>query len=137
MRELDVVIKGKRIHNKDHMDLADVQSIPKIGWNLPANKYYTIVMVDPDAPSHKNPINKHWLHWMMVNNNETKAVFKAPSPPPGTGEHRYFIYLLEQTKQISDVPNFNNKREKFPLETFMKTYGMKPIASVMFTTERN
>jgi len=136
MKELDVVIKGKRIHNKDHMDLAEVQAIPKIGWTLPANKYYTIVMVDPDAPSHKDPSNKHWLHWMVVNNNQTRAMFNAPNPPAGTGEHRYFIYLFEQQKEIN-VPDFNAKRPKFPLETFMKTYGLKPIASTMFTTERN
>ena len=30
-------------------------------------KYYSLVLVDPDAPSSKNPINKHWIHWGVMN----------------------------------------------------------------------
>lgn len=32
-----------------------------------ADEYYTLCLVDPDAPSRKNPKNREWLHWMVVN----------------------------------------------------------------------
>ena len=28
--------------------------------------YYTLLMVDPDAPFPENPFLKYWLHWMVV-----------------------------------------------------------------------
>ncbi|CAM9923116.1 unnamed protein product, partial [Phaeothamnion confervicola] len=28
---------------------------------------YTLLMVDPDAPSPQDPVAAEWLHWMVVN----------------------------------------------------------------------
>lgn len=134
MRELDVRFGNKRIHNKDFLELTDVQTQPIVDFKMPAGKYYTILMVDPDAPSHKDPINKHWLHWMIVNNNKTLVDFKPSSPPPSTGEHRYFICLLEQQNEIN-IPQIP-PRKQFPVKKFIEQYKLKPIASVMYRTER-
>jgi large subunit ribosomal protein L35 len=32
-----------------------------------AGNLYTLLMVDPDAPSRENPVKRSWLHWMVVN----------------------------------------------------------------------
>ena len=53
----------------------------------PANvdKFFTLAMVDPDAPSKENPENREWLHWLVVNipGTEIKRWRKADGPPKG------------------------------------------------------
>jgi len=134
MRFLNVYFGDKKIENKEYIDLQSVQHKPNVNFNIPAGKFYTILMVDPDAPSHKDPANKHWLHWMIVNNNDTIVDFQPSSPPQGTGEHRYYILLLEQQNEIK-VPTY--PRQKFAVKQFIKNYKLKPIAGVMYKTEKN
>ena len=110
MRELSVYFGNKKIKNEEEVDLYQVQLKPKIKFNIPANKYYTLIMVDPDAPSILNPINKYWLHWMVISNNETIVNFQPPNPPPNTGKHRYYIYLLEQQSKIETIPKYDRKQ---------------------------
>eukprot|EP01084_Bolivina_argentea_P017420 32541_1 len=83
---------------------------PNIEW-IPSqdsgDDYFTLLMVDPDAPSHAEPTRAEWLHWLIVNipckNDDVKCgtnggniikEYKEPSPPKSTGDHRYCIYLF-------------------------------------------
>lgn len=83
-------------------------------WSAPAPPtMYTIICWDPDVPK------KSFLHWMITNcagadNSDGKVIapWAPPSPPPGTGEHRYVIALLKQNGpidvgEISDRTGFN------------------------------
>lgn len=133
MRELTVYFKDIKINNKMSIDLDKVQEQPKIQFT-PANKFYTILMVDPDAPSAEDPVNKYWLHWLVMNNNEVVVRFNPPKPPKNTGKHRYCIYLLEQQTKIKDLPTYD--RPKFPLIDFCTKYKLKLVACVMFKTEK-
>jgi phosphatidylethanolamine-binding protein (PEBP) family uncharacterized protein len=38
-----------------------------VHWLAQKDAYYTLLMVDPDAPCRKQPDNREWLHWMVVN----------------------------------------------------------------------
>ena len=40
----------------------NVQEFPSLYWRHDNEKLYTIVCVDPDAPSRACPKNKNWLH---------------------------------------------------------------------------
>lgn len=48
---------------------------------------HTLVMYDPDA------VKPSWIHWIATNQGD-KLSYKGPSPPPGTGIHRYIFALL-------------------------------------------
>jgi len=97
-------------------------------WTAPAPPItYAIICWDPDAP------NKSFLHWLIVNcpgtdNSEGKVIasWSPPSPPPGTGEHRYIIGLFEQAKPI-DMQEITD-RTKFNPTTFATTNQLKPLA---------
>ena len=92
-------------------------------------------MVDPDAPSCTNPSKKYYLHWLKINNNDNVMPFVPPTPPKGSGEHRYYIILYEQSHHL-DPKLFNNiSREKFPATEFAKQNGLETVAAVMFVTE--
>jgi hypothetical protein len=74
---------------------------------------YTIICWDPDIQ-----VGKSFLHWLVVNckgdqdSGKTLCSWMGPSPPPGSGVHRYIIGLFKQNVQsngeaIVDRTNFN------------------------------
>jgi phosphatidylethanolamine-binding protein (PEBP) family uncharacterized protein len=126
MRELEAYFGNHKIHNGEYIDLNDVQKRPVVKFSIPSNKFYTLLMVDPDVPAP----NKSILHWMVVNNTDTVMDFK-PSKPPGPDEHRYYLYLLEQPDKIN-VPTYG--RTHFSTNSFINNNRLKPIASVMYKT---
>jgi len=71
----------------------------------------TVVLIDPDAPSKSDPTRRSWLHWLVVNvrdNNvdsgKTVVSYNGPSPPKGSGPHRYIILTFSQNREINVSP---------------------------------
>lgn len=140
MSILDVYFNGKHIKDKEVVPLEQVQinKEPHVKFQPPANKYYTTIMFDPDAPSRESHINRNHLHWLKVNNTSAIVPFEPSNPPAGSGPHRYCICLLEQQGPIT-VPEFENtkpKRAKFNVDQFVKKYKLKPVSTIMYVTER-
>ncbi len=134
MRELKVYFDSQRINNEQILNLDNVQNQPKIEFE-PEGKYYTILMVDPDAPSRDNPIYKYWLHWMIVNNDETIVEFSPSAPPAGSGLHRYYICLYEQKRKIKITQKYD--RKNFSVKDFINKNHLTFIAGVMYKTKSN
>lgn len=44
-----------------------VKDQPEVSWTAEGDAFYTICMIDPDAPSRKKPIAREWHHWLVVN----------------------------------------------------------------------
>ncbi|KAH9377919.1 hypothetical protein HPB48_003951 [Haemaphysalis longicornis] len=72
---------------------------------------YTLMMVDVDAPTAKDPWLRHWRHWLVVNipsscdvrAGDTITEYSGPCPPRGTGLHRYaFLVYAQGTNRISE-----------------------------------
>lgn len=58
------------VNTGNHLEIHPTQNQPsRIYWPVEkaAHEYYTLMVVDPDAPSRKNPTYRHWLHWLEVN----------------------------------------------------------------------
>ena len=104
-------------------------------WTAPTPPMkYLIVCWDPDVKE-----GKSFLHWLVINcsseisDGKVIASWYPPSPPPGTGEHRYIIGLMAQKgdldlAEITDRTNFN------PM-TFAQTNSLSPIAYRGFRVE--
>lgn len=104
--------------------------------------YYTLAMVDPDAPSKTSPTLRNWNHWIVGNikgNNfsgaDTVVAFIGSGPPPKTDFHRYVFYYFEQPGLIdfSRTPHLDAKsgdgRPSFSLKEFAFQYKLgKPVA---------
>ena len=131
---LDVRFNGYKIVNKQIVDLKDIKNQPFINFKAPANKFYTTIMFDPDAPSRKQDMKNNWLHWLKINNNDIVMPFKPSDPPIGSGPHRYCICLLEQQTQL-DIPS-PSQRAEFDIRGFINRYKLKPISYVMYIAER-
>ncbi|KAM9475622.1 phosphatidylethanolamine-binding protein 4 isoform 2-T2 [Clarias gariepinus] len=86
-------------------------------------KKYTLMMVDPDAPSRTKPISAHWRHWLLADikgqslrTGDVKGTllseYARPTPPKRSGFHRYQFLVYEQnTGQVLSL----SKQEKSSL----------------------
>lgn len=141
MTNLQVSIHNNIIYDGIVIPLKYTQELPKINFTKNNNEKYTIIMVDPDAPSRKNPIYKYFLHWLVINNNEIIMDFTPPAPPKNSGPHRYFIFILKQDKLLNQTnikinkTNGKIKREKFNFAEFIADNNLEIIESVYFITE--
>lgn len=95
----------------------------------------TLVCTDPDAPGGNAP----WLHWLVTNwkGEELESQpsgelmgWAPPTPPPGSGEHRYVFRVFKQRGAISAAKPLG--RAAFPLESFVSAHGLELVAEASF-----
>ena len=97
-------------------------------WSTPTPPtQYAIICWDPDAQK------KSFLHWLVINcttadNSDGKVIcsWHPPSPPPGTGEHRYIIGLFKQGGPIQ-VPDISD-RAGFNPTSFATQHNIQAVA---------
>ena len=72
-----------------------VKDRPVISWPADEDKLYTLMVIDPDAPSRADPKMRHWLHLLVINipgckvgEGEELFGYVGSAPPQGTGLHR-------------------------------------------------
>nr|UYS78440.1 FLOWERING LOCUS T [Iris germanica] len=103
--------------------------------------FYTLVMVDPDAPSPSNPHLKEYLHWMVTDIPGTtgasfgKEIMCYESPRPTAGIHRFVFVLFQQLgRQTVYAPDW---RHNFNTRNFAEIYNLgSPVAAVYFNCQR-
>ncbi|KAF9524733.1 PEBP-like protein [Crepidotus variabilis] len=121
---------------------------------------YTLVLTDPDAPSKADPKYGQWRHWVLTgvqlpaaNAAETEGVFalkpKAasttyipPTPPPGSGLHRYVFLLFQEPAGGFTVPQGSvetdsefNARRNWDAIKFADKHSLKLVGATYFLTE--
>lgn len=135
---ISLSFQGNVLSYGDRTTVEDTKFPPIISYNKENNKWYTLIMVDPDAPSSKNPINRYWLHWLIINqtnNSEGNIInkYQGPQPPNGTGTHRYYTCIFEQGGKILKLNEL--QREKFSLSKFVEDNGLELISCTKFTVK--
>ncbi|XP_059622280.1 protein D3-like [Phlebotomus argentipes] len=111
--------------------------------------FYTLVLIDPDAPSRDNPFEANFLHFMAVNipghrfthalhQGETVAEYMGAIPGQNTGHHRYIFLLYRQRggQTLFDEPripsNNTSLRRNFALDNFVARYSLDLAAGNFF-----
>ncbi|XP_026333145.1 protein D2-like [Hyposmocoma kahamanoa] len=145
-----VVYSNRAVATKGHeLTPSQTKTAPAVKWNAFPQYYYTLAMVDPDAPSRVTPIYREWLHWLVINipgDNvaaaDVIANYNGPSPPKNTGLHRYVILVYKQPGRI----NFNelylddtnpSKRANFSIAKFARKSNLQvpPVAGDFFMAQ--
>merc|ERR1712192_71346 len=98
----------------DGLAVSEAREVPSIRLEEASKEQlYTVAMVDPDAPSRKNPRAAQWLHWILTNVEGERLVsgqdlagdkvtaYAGPSPPKGSGPHRYVFLVWQQQQAVS------------------------------------
>ena len=135
MSDFKVFYEGKKVTKGELLPIDRTKNKPNLIFSKNRNDFYTIIMVDPDAPYPEKPIYKYYLHWIIINNNNEFAEYHPPSPPNDSKPHRYFFFLFKQ-KSILD-PNLIQKiinRKNFNLDKFISENNLKDVAAVYFKT---
>ncbi|KAI3867857.1 hypothetical protein MKX03_031316 [Papaver bracteatum] len=103
--------------------------------------FYTLVMVDPDAPSPSDPILREYLHWLVTDIPGTTGatygneIVTYEAPRLTVGIHRYVFVLLRQLgRQTVNAPAW---RQNFNTRDFAEIHNLGlPFAAVYFNCQR-
>ncbi|URE45227.1 protein HEADING DATE [Musa troglodytarum] len=103
--------------------------------------FYTLIMVDPDAPSPSEPTLREYLHWLVTDiPATTEASFGQEfvcyeRPRPQLGIHRYVVALFQQLgRETVYAPGW---RQNFNTRDFAELYNLgSPVAALYFNCQR-
>ncbi|KAJ8541959.1 hypothetical protein K7X08_016825 [Anisodus acutangulus] len=106
--------------------------------------FYTLVMVDPDAPNPSNPNLREYLHWLVTDIPATTGVnfgdevVRYESPRPSMGIHRYIFVLFQQLcRDAISAPDIIDSRQNFNTRDFARFHNLgMPVAAVYFNCNR-
>ena len=111
--------------------LAETQPEPKVEW-APQPSLTTLLVWDPDATA------TSWVHWLVTNckgsdpSSGTEVMpWAPPSPPAGTGRHRYLFGLFTHSSPVSISLS---ERGNVAVEDLIQRHGLKEVARVGFRT---
>lgn len=135
-----VKYKNTEVNNR-YISPKDTKDIPDFYYDFNQNEkmpLYSILMYDPDAIGP----TKNYIHFLDINipgnnvsNGKIILPYKGPSPPQGTGKHRYIFNLY---KQQSGFPyrEIKDANRTMTIEELNKLYDLgEPIASSIFTSK--
>ncbi|XP_041026437.1 protein MOTHER of FT and TFL1-like [Juglans microcarpa x Juglans regia] len=122
---------------------ADMPSVQILAPRPVSTNLYTLVMVDPDAPSPSEPTMREWLHWIVVDipegSDATKGKEFVPymGPRPPIGIHRYAFVLFKQKSAMMVGCPPPNARANFSARQFAAQYELGlPVAAVYFNSQK-
>lgn len=128
----------------------DVKDPPvTVNWEFKNNTYYTLAMVDPDAPSRSEPKFREFNHWLIVNilendlsTGDVITGYLGSGPPKGTGLHRYVFLIYKQSGNLENIdePRTSNTsiahRVNFSIKGFAKKYNLgQPVAGNFYVAQ--
>ena len=135
MEELEIFYNNKKIINNQFIKPSETQIQPKIEYNFDKNKFYTLIMYDPDA------VNGTFFHWIVINikddikNGKIILPYKGPAPPIRTGKHRY-IFELYQQPEILNVKIMTKRN--VPLNLIKKNLNLSNyISKIKFISQND
>lgn len=144
---LSVTYDGNKIVNLgNELIPSEVQTAPAVEWEADSSTYYTLAMVDPDAPSRAEPIYREIEHWLVVNipgsdvsKGDIIASYIGSAPPQGSGLHRYAFFLYEQSEliDIEELQQAEENRRNFSIRDFAKKYELGSALAGNFYQAQN
>ncbi|KAK8959368.1 Protein FLOWERING LOCUS T [Platanthera guangdongensis] len=151
-----VAYNNKEVTNGSELKPSMVANEPRVGIHGYDNTcLYTLVMIDPDAPSPSNPTKREHLHWLVTDIPERanasyglqklkltyhhiilgNEVVSYESPNPMAGIHRIVFVLFRQSiQQTIYAPGW---RQNFNTRDFSQLYSLgPPVAAMYFNCQR-
>ncbi|XP_057668960.1 protein D3-like isoform X1 [Diorhabda carinulata] len=139
---------GAKVNLGNELTPTQVKDEPVVKWTSDDNAFYTVAMVDPDAPSRKEPKVREVLHWLVGNvrgsdikSGDVIAEYRGSGPPLNTGLHRYIFLIYKQNNKIefSEKRIDNRTREgrlNFSIRKFAEKYNLgQPVAGNFYQAQ--
>lgn len=124
---------------------SDSAEEPEVTFIAPdENAHYTLLMVDPDAPSKENPIKSPYRHWVVANvpgtsnfsQSSVLSSYMGPAPPPKTKDHRYIFLLYKQPNLNSSFSTLSQDTSCWDFKSFVKENDLE-LVGVNFFISKN
>nr|ATU06684.1 FT1 [Tulipa gesneriana] len=140
---LKVTFGTREVTNGRELKPSHVVNQPRVeigGDDL--GSFYTLLMVDPDAPNPSDPHLREYLHWLVTDipgttgPNYGQELVSYESPRPTSGIHRFVFILFKQHlgRQSVYAPGW---RQNFNTRDFAEIYNIgPPVAAVYFNGQR-
>lgn len=138
---------GVSANGGNELTPTQVKDQPQIQWTVDdPSSYYTLFMVDPDAPNRADPKFRSVCHWFVgnipgtaIDEGDHRIAFAGSGPPKGSGLHRYIFLIYKQPDgkvDLSDAPRTSNRsrnnRLKFQHKNSVERYGLGPLVAGNF-----
>jgi len=145
-QKLNVTFNGIQVEPGATLAVRDLKNAPRVTLKVDPESMFSLIMIDPDNLSRKNPSVAEWLHWCVVNipasnineginGGQHQQPYGSPAPQPRTGDHRYVIVLFEHQGRRVSVPLYKS-RAKFSLKAFVEKHKLgAPIAANFFISK--
>ncbi|KAH6773759.1 PEBP family protein [Perilla frutescens var. hirtella] len=142
--EMVVRYGGKKISiNGGKVKPSSAAERPKLCITGSPNNYYTLVMVDPDAPSPSEPSFREWLQWLVIDipegcdASEGKELMEYMGPQPPIGIHRHVFAAFRQQGLMETVKGRPVERGLFNTRHFATENQLGlPVAALYFNSQK-
>ena len=122
---------GKILNQNTIWNKSILQQQPSIEFKIFDNGvYYTLIMIDIDAPRPTENSSSPFLHWIVSNlNNKNKdnlviCPYFPPSPPYKNEPHRYEFRLYKQKEKILNAHKLHYAAN-FDIDKFVSMYRLE------------
>ncbi|KAL4804616.1 phosphatidylethanolamine-binding protein [Aspergillus unguis] len=140
--ELHVAFGEKQVDLGNLFRVSEVKSAPTISFspedNASNNQTYTLLLVDPDAPTPDDPKFAYWRHWVVSGLKPSEAgtvpesaltEYLGPGPKDDSRPHRYLFLLFREPENLAlkkeDVGGEEFvQRRSFQAAEFAERYGL-------------
>ncbi|KAI8885140.1 PEBP-like protein, partial [Backusella circina FSU 941] len=105
---------------------------------------YTMMMIDPDAPSRDDPKYRYYRHWVLagipassdLSHASVKASYLSPTPPKGSGDHRYLFLLYKQPNATVSFAPLENERGGWDYTNYVKHSNLELVGANFFLSRK-
>ncbi|OJJ54771.1 hypothetical protein ASPSYDRAFT_93672 [Aspergillus sydowii CBS 593.65] len=139
--ELGVTYGNKSVELGNLFRVSEVKSAPTISFakeaDSPESQLYTLLLVDPDAPTPDDPKYAYWRHWVVSGLKPGNGIepasaltkYLGPGPKDDSAPHRYLFLLfrepegLDLSKEDVGGEEFVERRS-FPAAEWTAKHGL-------------
>ncbi|CEQ40929.1 SPOSA6832_02587, partial [Sporobolomyces salmonicolor] len=150
--EAEFLKSNVTVHFGNEVAIEDAQAPPVVEFTAKP-VLYTLLVLDPDAPSRSTPYWSPFLHYALPGlkpkhgkvemTSDALVEWTPPAPPAGSGPHRYvYLLYLQPTLSVSlpaSRPSVNTTEDRmsFPHEDFIKENKLKLVGANYMISEAN
>ncbi|PNS21749.1 OV-16 antigen [Sphaceloma murrayae] len=140
--ELGVTFGDKQVKQGNLIRVSEAKCTPTISFapedGASRDQSYTLMLVDPDAPTPDDPKFAWWRHWIISGlrpgapaeqTKEAVTAYLAPGPKDDSKPHRYLFLLYKEPENFNLMKihvggeEFVDRRS-FKAETFVREQGL-------------
>ncbi|KAF2682604.1 PEBP-like protein [Lentithecium fluviatile CBS 122367] len=128
--QLSVAFNDKLVAAGNLLRASDCKVAPTVTFtaevNANANTTYTLMLVDPDAPTPDDPKFAYWRHWVVssipnsgsssddaAKSGKTLTEYLGPGPKDESKPHRYMFLLYREPEGLKELTKEDVGGEEF------------------------